>query len=116
VLQTMIAEAHRSLRPGGLMVLETVNPRSVLGLLEVFNRDLTHEKPLHPETLRFLTAAAGFAEARIALRSPVEPASQLQEIPTEGVPEAAARAMNENVTRLNDLLYAPLEYALIARR
>jgi hypothetical protein len=24
--------------------------------------------------------------------------------------------MNENVTRLNDLLYAPLEYALIARR
>jgi len=116
VLQTMLAESHRALRPGGLLVLETVNPRSVVGLLEVFNRDLTHEKPLHPETLRFLAAAVGFAEARIALRSPVEPASRLQPVPVAGLPEAAARALNENLERLNDLLYAPLEYALIARR
>lgn len=116
VLQRMLGESYRALRPGGLMVLETVNPRSVTGLLEVFNRDLTHEKPLHPETLRFLTAAVGFAEARIALRSPVEPASRLQDVPTDGLPEPAARALNENVTRLNDLLYGPLEYALIARR
>ena len=67
----MLAEAHRALRPGGLLLLETVNPRSVTGFLEVFNRDLTHERPLHPDTLRFLAAAAGFADVRVEMRSPV---------------------------------------------
>lgn len=115
-LQRTLAECHRVLRRGGLLVLETVNVTSLLGLLEGFQRDLTHEKPLHPETLRFLAAAAGFSEARIEYRSPVEPSSRLQPIPPEGLPEAAAGMLNENVRRLNDLLYGPLDYALIARR
>ena len=71
VLAALLAESHRVLRPGGLLVLETVNPASALGFLDVFIRDLTHERPLHPETLRFLAAAAGFSEARIEMRSPV---------------------------------------------
>jgi O-antigen chain-terminating methyltransferase len=116
VLQAMLIEAHRSLRSGGLLVLETVNPRSVIGFLEVFNRDLSHEKPLHPETLRFLAAAAGFAQVRIELKTPVEPAARLQPIPADGMPERAAAVLNENVERLNGLLYGPQEYALIAER
>lgn len=112
----LLAEAHRALRRGGLLVLETVNPRSVTGLLEVFNRDLTHERPLHPETLSFLAAAQGFTDVRVELRSPVDPSSRLRPIPPEGLPERAADALNENVERLNGLLYGPLEYALLARR
>lgn len=115
-LQSLLREAHRALRPGGLLALETVNPRSVVGLLEVFNRDLTHEKPLHPDTLGFLAAAAGFTEVRIELRSPVEPAARLQPVPAEGLPPRAAEALNENIARLNALLYAPQEYVLLARR
>ncbi|HVQ28759.1 MAG TPA: methionine biosynthesis protein MetW, partial [Vicinamibacteria bacterium] len=70
-LQGLLSESHRALRPGGLLLLETVNPRSVTGFLEVYNRDLTHERPLHPDTLSFLAAAAGFTEVRVELRSPV---------------------------------------------
>lgn len=116
VLQALLAEAHRVLRPGGLLVLETVNPRSVTGLLEVFNRDLSHERPLHPDTLRFLAAAAGFPEVRVEMKSEVEPAARLQPVPGDGLPERTAAALNENVERLNALLYGPLEYALVARR
>jgi SAM-dependent methyltransferase len=116
VLQEMLAEAHRALRRGGLLLLETVNPRSVVGFLEVFNRDLTHERPLHPDTLRFLVAAAGFGEARVEMRSPVDSLDRLQDIPAEGLPAPAAQALNENVARLNALLYGPLEYVLEARR
>jgi len=112
----LLAAAHRTLRPGGLLVLETVNPRSVVGLLEVFNRDLTHERPLHPETLSFLAAAQGFTDVRVELRSPVDPSSRLQPIPADGLPERASAALNENMERLNGLLYGPLEYVLIARR
>ena len=90
--------------------------RSVLGFLEVYNRDLTHERPLHPDTLSFLAAAQGFTDVRVELRSPVEPDSRLRAVPIAGLPESAAQALNENVNLLNDLLYAPQEYALLARR
>jgi O-antigen chain-terminating methyltransferase len=116
VLTTLLAESHRALRSGGLLLLETVNPRSVVGLLEVFNRDLTHERPLHPETLSFLAAAAGFTDVRVETRSPVPPDQRLQPVPPEGLPDRAAGVLNENVERLNALVYGPLEYALLARR
>jgi len=116
VLAAMLAAAHRSLRPGGLLVLETVNPRSVVGFLEVYNRDLTHERPLHPETLSFMAAAAGFSDVRVELRSPVEPAARLQALPAGELPAAVVETLNENFERLNGLLYGPLEYALYARR
>lgn len=115
-LLSLLRESHRVLRPGGLLLLETVNPRSVTGLLEVYNRDLTHERPLHPETLSFLAAAAGFSDVRVELRSPVEPAAQLQPVPPDGLPARVAEVLNENVARLNALLYGPQEYALLARR
>lgn len=116
VLMALLRESHRVLRPGGLLLLETVNPRSVTAFLEVYNRDLTHERPLHPETLSFLAAAAGFTDVRVEMRSPVDAAAQLQPVPVDGLPQRAAQALNENVARLNALLYGPQEYALFARR
>ncbi len=116
VLQAMLAEAHRALRPEGRLVLETVNTRSVVGFLEVYLRDLTHRTPLHPDTLSFLAAAQGFTDVRVEMRSPVDPAAQLQAVPPDGLPPGAAAVLNENAARLNALLYGPQEYVLIARR
>ena len=53
---------------------------------------------------------------RIEMRSPVDPAAQLHAVPIVGLPPRAAEALNENVQRLNALLYGPQEYALLARR
>lgn len=116
VLQALLAEAFRVLRSGGLLALETPNPRSVYAFLEVYNRDLSHERPLHPETLLFLAAAAGFGDVRVEYRTPVEAGSQLQPIPVEGLPERVAGLLNENVARLNSLLFGHQEYVLLARR
>ncbi len=116
ILQATLREAHRCLRRDGMLVLETVNPRSVVALLESYNRDLTHEKPLHPDTLSFLAAAAGFTDVRVEMKSPVEASSLLRPVPSEGLPPLAADVMNENVRRLNGLLYGPQDYALVARR
>ena len=116
VLHAVLAEAHRALRPGGLLVLETVNAASALAFFDVFIRDLTHERPLHPETLRFMAAAAGFSEVRIELRSPVPDDVRLHLLPGGGLPPPVVKALNENVERLNALLFAPLDYALVARR
>ena len=69
-----------------------------------------------PQTLSFLAAACGFTDVRVELRSPVDPAARLQAVPTDGLPPRAAEALNENIERLNGLLYGPQEYALLARR
>ena len=100
----------------GVLVLETVNPRSFVGFHEVYLRDLTHRTPLHPDTLSFLAAAQGFTDVRVEMRSPVEAASRLQPVPPDGLPPRAVEALNENAARLNALLFAPQEYVLIARR
>ena len=115
-LSALLAEAHRTLRGGGLLVLETPNPASALAFHDVFIRDLTHERPLHPETLRFLAAAAGFSDVRIQMRNPVPDDVRLRLLPGSGLPPPVIQALNENVERLNALLFAPLDYALIARR
>ncbi len=116
VLHELLSQAFRVLRPGGLLALETPNPRSVYAFLEVYNRDLTHVRPLHPDTLLFAAAAAGFGDVRVEYRSPVEAGSQLQPIPVAGLPERAAGLINENLARLNALLFGHQEYVLLARR
>jgi len=116
VLTTLLAEARRTLRKGGVLLLETPNPASALAFHDVFIRDLTHERPLHPETLRFLASAAGFGDVRVQMRNPVPEDVGLRLLPGAGLPPPVIQVLNENVERLNALLFAPLDYALIARR
>ena len=117
VLTALLAEAHRTLRSGGLLVLETPNPASALGFHDVFIRDLTHQRPLHPDTFRFLAAAAGFSEVRIEMRNPVSEDVSLRLLPgTASLSPPVIQLLNENLGRLDALLFAPLEYAVVARR
>jgi SAM-dependent methyltransferase len=97
--------AAAKLRSGGLLIAETINPLSPLALRNYF-ADLTHAQPLVPETLELLARQAGFAETEIRFLN--EPAERLTE------PDDAVIAAN--VRRLNELLFAPLDYALYARR
>jgi 2-polyprenyl-3-methyl-5-hydroxy-6-metoxy-1,4-benzoquinol methylase len=96
--------AAAKLQPGGLLVAETINPLSPLALRSYF-ADLTHAQPLVPETLELLARQAGFAETEVRFLN--QPAERLTE-PDDPV-------IAENVRRLNDLLFAPLDYALVAR-
>ncbi len=94
----------RKLRPGGVLVAETINPLSPLALRSYF-ADLTHAQPLVPETLALLARQAGFREVETRFLN--EPAERL-DIPDDPVIAA-------NVQKLNDILFAPLDYAILAR-
>jgi SAM-dependent methyltransferase len=96
--------AAAKLRPGGLLVAETINPLSPLALRHYF-ADLTHAQPLVPETLELLARQAGFASTETRFLN--EPAERLTE-PDDPV-------IAGNVRRLNEMLFAPLDYALLAR-
>ncbi len=106
--------ARRTLRPGGLLVLETINPVSPLALRNYF-ADLTHAHPLVPETLILLVEQAGFREVEIAyLNEPDERLAEV-ELPSGEDFDGARAALAADILRLNEVLFAPLDYALLAR-
>jgi SAM-dependent methyltransferase len=104
VLVRALELAAQKLGPGGVLVAETINPLSPLALRHYF-ADLTHAQPLVPETLQLLARQSGFADTEVRCLN--EPAERLTE-PDDPVIAA-------NVRRLNELLFAPLDYALVAR-
>jgi SAM-dependent methyltransferase len=103
-LARVLELAVRKLRPGGLFVAETINPLSPLALRNYF-ADLTHAQPLVPETLELLARQVGFVDTEVRFLN--EPAERLAE------PDDPLIA--QNVKRLNELLFGPLDYALVAR-
>jgi SAM-dependent methyltransferase len=106
--------ARTRLRPGGPLVIETINPVSPLALRNYF-ADLTHAQPLVPETLSLLVKHAGFRDVEVAyLNEPVERLTEVELPPGEEF-DAPRRALAADIGRLNELLFGPLDYALYAR-
>jgi O-antigen chain-terminating methyltransferase len=103
-LTRLLELAALKLRPGGVFVAETINPLSPLALRSYF-ADLTHAQPLVPETLALLAEQAGFRQVETRFLN--EPDEKLA-APDDPVIAA-------NVRRLNELLFGPLDYAIIAR-
>jgi O-antigen chain-terminating methyltransferase len=110
-LVELLRLCRQKLRDGGVAIWETVNPLNVVVSASTFYLDPTHERQLHPLLLQFLARIAGFASAEIRFVTPVPDGLKLQEVPGNA---PAAEILNANVSRLNDLLFAPQEYAVVA--
>src|SRR6185295_924176 len=55
----LLETAFHKLRPGAPIVIETINAACWLAFFSSYLRDLTHVRPIHPETLEYLTRASG---------------------------------------------------------
>jgi SAM-dependent methyltransferase len=62
-LLKLFAESLRVLRPGGVCIFETPNPRNILVGACDFYLDMTHENPIHPDSITFALDLLGFREA-----------------------------------------------------
>jgi SAM-dependent methyltransferase len=123
-LLELVDEAHRVLSPGSPILLETINVASWSAFFSSYLRDITHMRPLHPDTLRFLVDAAGFADTEVQLRAPIPAAQQLGRTPEvtrlttapgesgQGL-AALYNSIDRNVNLLNDLIFAPQDYAVV---
>lgn len=100
------------LKPGGLFVAETPNPASLIVLGNSYILDPTHVRPLHPSLLAFLCENAGFRDVRLNFYSPAE--SYRLRPTTEG--GELATVVNEGFAKLNDVLFGPQEYTVVATK
>lgn len=107
-LRRVISESFRVLRPGSLLLLETINPLSLFALSRIYFLDPTHQQPLHPEYMRYLLESSGFSAVEIIYTA--EPENEkLRAISPEN---PLALPFNDNVDRLNGLLFSACEYAV----
>lgn len=65
VLQVLIQESLRVLKPGGLMILETPNPENIVVGTANFYLDPTHQQPIPSQLLSFLVEYSGFDKVKI---------------------------------------------------
>ena len=114
-LTHLLDAAYAALRPGAPIVLETINPACWFAFFESYVRDITHVRPLHPDTLKFLLQASGFSGVEIRYQAPYPEHHKLQRVASAALGDAA-EALNANVDKLNSLLFTYLDYAAIAKR
>lgn len=98
-LQTVVSEALRVLKPGGLLIMETPNPENIVVATRNFYLDPTHQRPLPSLLLSFLPEHYGFARSKVV---------RLQE---------SKELANKASPTLNDVFEgASPDYAVIAQK
>ncbi|HMB81940.1 MAG TPA: hypothetical protein VKI43_17820, partial [Vicinamibacterales bacterium] len=126
-LAQLLDAAFDKLRPGAPIVLETINPACWLAFFSSYIRDITHVRPVHPETLQYLLRASGFTRVEIRYSAPVPDHMKMKtiDLPAEvlaatDAPAKAlaqvAHAVNANAVILNNLMFTHLDYAAVGYR
>jgi SAM-dependent methyltransferase len=115
-LTSLLDAAFDKLRPGATIVLETINPACWFAFFESYIRDITHVRPIHPDTLTYLLMATGFQHVDVRYRAPYPEHDKLQPLAPHAALGDAVDTLNANVERINRLLFTWLDYAAIGRR
>ncbi|HEY3361933.1 MAG TPA: methionine biosynthesis protein MetW [Methanosarcina sp.] len=115
----MLNLCNKKLKYGFYLIVETVNPLSLFSFAN-FYIDLTHIKPVHPETLKFLLSAVNFREIEAKFISPVPDSMRLKKLSDVGDLTDREKVMfetyNQNIDMLNNTLYGAQDYAVIGKK
>ena len=108
------------LKPGGAVVIETVNPMCLSTFSGAMYADPTHVRPIHPKGLEFLFTSVGFIDTSILLSAPIPEEDKLALLQEKGPLDPVAKDLvlqaNKNFEKLNSLLYSYANYAFVARK
>ncbi len=99
VLQQLVGQALRVLKPGGLLILETPNAENLMVGTNSFYLDPSHEKPIPNLLLSFLAEYEGFGRSKLV---------RLQEL--------SPLPAHEDMRLLNVLSGVSPDYAVIAQK
>ena len=99
VLMKLLDEIVRTLRSGGLLILETPNPENVIVGSNSFYADPTHRNPIPSPTLQFLLEARGLSRIEVMKLRPWD--------------AARLDGDTELVKRFNDFFYSAPDYGIV---
>jgi O-antigen chain-terminating methyltransferase len=117
-LQRLLNLAKEKLIPNGILIVETINTKSLLALAHNYHRDPTHQFPMHPDTLSFLVKSAGFEIEEVLKLSKFPDGVCFQMVEGKGSsPDLfeAVKKVNENFSRLNEFMFDNQDYAIVAK-
>jgi 2-polyprenyl-3-methyl-5-hydroxy-6-metoxy-1,4-benzoquinol methylase len=100
-VNSLLVEALRCLKPGGMIILETPNPENLITAAHRFYTDPSHKNPVPPDLTEFLLKHRGFKQVKIHRLHPAPESEQLN-------------GDTKMVEQLNGLLYGPQDYAVVA--
>jgi SAM-dependent methyltransferase len=106
---TVIDEAARVLRPGGLLIVECPNPGALRVGASLFWLDPTHHVPVHPDAVAFVARAVGLEV--LATRF-------LHDFPADQSLQRSGQSpeVRELAERLDAWLSAPRDFSVLARK
>jgi len=104
VLHEFVRHTYRVLKPGGIAIFETPNPRNVLVSTLNFRLDPTHINPINPDFIQFLLEQSGFGKVHLDFLSPY---------PTEF---HVGNTDDPFARRFNELFYGPQDFAVIGTK
>ncbi len=111
-LARFVKLAFKKMSKDSYIVLETINPQSLIVFAASYHNDLTHIQPIHPAALQFMCKTAGFQDCNVVYSAPVPEKDLLVKLPED--PQNAI--FNDNVDKLNHLLYGPQNYAIVGKK
>lgn len=100
----LVYQIARTLKPDGILLIETPHPGNLLMATEQFWLDPTHHRPIPPPLMEFLFEYCGLGVIR---RFEVNPREESEHLPFREL---------ELANRLDALLYGPQDYAMMGRR
>jgi len=116
----LIRLAGEKLKRGGKIIIETINPNT-WSAMRWFYLDPSHSQPVPADMLRFFLEEANFEVVDTLYSSPVPESERLSLMKVNPDLEDSTLAElleqnNENVQRLNELLFGPQDFAIVAER
>ncbi len=115
-LDRLVRLAWRALRPGGVLVLETPNPLSVVVAARNFWLDPTHRRPVHPASLKLSYELAGFEPVVQLDLQPFADGERLPEIALAEISDdlkPLVDGINRLRDRLDELLFGYQDFGMV---
>lgn len=117
-LMRMLKLCGDKLMYGHHIIVQTVNPLSLYSFIN-FYIDLSHKKPLHPDTMRFLLQFAGFRDIETQFLAPVSEDVKFKRLEVNeeiGEERGWMKIYNQNIEMLNNTLYGAQDYAIVGKK
>lgn len=114
-LISLIELAWKKLKPGAWFVAETPNPTMLSTFTNSFYLDMSHVKPVHPETMRFLLSYYGFKDVDVLYSEKSKIPYDLPLLEGDSSIQNLVE-FNNGINLLNGLIFGYQDYAIAGRK